>query len=182
MKNLLRRSAKQQPRTAATGNLLAHSVEPVIVRDLHGNIVSWNRAAERNYGWSKSEAVGNVSHNLLETIFPMALDQINDELLSNGQWRGELIHTLSDGTRVRVRSRWELVAQDDSTAAEVVETNNYFEQLKPESAHFTGPSLGLRLVGLFRDRRSWLLLMLASILAIQLYWEMSNNVTAFQVF
>lgn len=144
------------------------SIEPVIERDLRGTILAWNRAAERSYGWSKEQALGSVSHNLFNTIFPVALDEINSQLMQAGSWEGELIHVLSDGTRVRVLSSWTLLTEEGAEPAGVVETNSGFEPLAPESAHFSEPSLVHRLVSLMRDKRAWLVLVLILIVILEI--------------
>ena len=41
--------------------------ESVIVRDLEGRITQWNAASRRLYGWTRSEAVGRITHELLMT-------------------------------------------------------------------------------------------------------------------
>src|SRR5688572_16375374 len=110
------------------------SLNTSIMRDLSGEIYYWNRAAERHYGWSKKEAVGQVSHHLLGTVFPSPLDEINNILLRHGYWEGWLIHTLSDGRRVRVKSRWEILKDDVFPAVKVLETNRAFETVRPENA------------------------------------------------
>ena len=43
---------------------------PVLVRGLDGRIVRWTQGAQRLYGFSKAEALGRVSHELLQTQFP----------------------------------------------------------------------------------------------------------------
>lgn len=80
-----------------------------IIRDLNGNIVFWDANAVRSYGWDAEQAVGSVSHTLLQTEFPAALTNINNELLKHKLWEGELIHTTKDGARIRVASRWQCV-------------------------------------------------------------------------
>ena len=110
---------------------------PAMVRDLDGRIWSWSTAAERRYGWSRREAVGNVSHHLLQTIFPCPLQEINRELLTRGYWEGELIHTLSTGYRVKVFSRWELKKDDKGADLKVVEVNRGFTTVEPDTAFLT---------------------------------------------
>src|SRR5207245_8734576 len=67
---------------------LAH--DSIIIRDMISTILFWNRGAEQTYGWSKAEALGKVSHALLETEFSKPLEQIETELLRDGCWEGEL--------------------------------------------------------------------------------------------
>ena len=72
---------------------LAH--DSIIVRDLEGRILFWNRGAELHYGWRKEEAVGRLSHILLQTQFPMAVEEIFQELSVRSWWEGELVHTIA---------------------------------------------------------------------------------------
>jgi len=138
------------------------SINSVFVRDLEGQIHSWNRAAEHRYGWKAQDAIGNVSHLLLNTVFPDALQEINQLLVENGYWEGELIHTLSNGKRVKVWSRWELQPSQDTGASAVIETNSAFTQLAPESAYFSS-SRSTKLISAFRRAAWWILPLLVAL-------------------
>ena len=118
-------------------NDYASSVHSTMIRDIDGNIIFWNRAAEKNYGFKRAQVVGQVSHHILNTIFPCPLAEINDRLLNNGVWEGELIHTLSDGARVKVRSRWEIVKDRTVGELHVKEVNNPLRSLNPDTAFLT---------------------------------------------
>ena len=72
---------------------------PVLVRDLDDRIVFWDRGAEELYGFSAEEAVGQISHDLLNTVFPRPFEELRAELLRNGTWQGEIV-TPSQG-RIR---------------------------------------------------------------------------------
>jgi PAS domain S-box-containing protein len=104
--------------------LLDLTHDTVFVRDMSDAISYWNRGAEALYGWSRDEAVGKISHQLTQTIFPAPLDEINQELLRTGRWEGELAHTKRDGTRVVVASRWSLQRDELGRPAAILETNN----------------------------------------------------------
>jgi SGNH hydrolase-like domain, acetyltransferase AlgX/PAS fold len=80
--------------------------DSVMLRSMEGIISFWNRSAEELYGWTKEDAVGRVSHDLLQTQFPRPLEEIESELLQKSRWEGKLVHTTRDGTRVVVESRW----------------------------------------------------------------------------
>ncbi len=99
---------------------LAH----VLVRDRDGRIMMWNTGDEQLFGWTREEALGKPSHELLKTRFPRPLSEIEGELLRTGRWQGELVHTRRDGTPVVVASHW--VAQLDETdqLETVLEVNN----------------------------------------------------------
>ena len=105
-------------------NLLDLTHDTVFVRDNNDVITFWNRGAEKLYGWTRDEAVGQVSHHLTQTTFPAPLEEITAELKSTGRWEGELIHTRRDGTRVVVASRWALQLDGQGKPVAVLETNN----------------------------------------------------------
>lgn len=79
--------------------------DAVILRDMEGTIIFWNRGAEEMYGWTRTEAMGMISHVLLRTQFPQSLEQTTTELLRNERWEGELLQTKSDGSGVVISSR-----------------------------------------------------------------------------
>jgi PAS domain S-box-containing protein len=93
----------------------------VMTRTMEGVINFWDRNAERLYGWRKEEAIGRVSHDLLQTQFPKPLNEIEAELIHKGRWEGKLVHTTRDGGRVMVESQWTLDPTEKSAA--VVEIN-----------------------------------------------------------
>jgi PAS domain S-box-containing protein len=82
--------------------------DTIFVRDMNDIIVSWNRGAQELYGWTAEEAIGKNSHQLLHTVFPVPIGEIQAELLRTGRWEGELEKTKADGIRVVVASRWSL--------------------------------------------------------------------------
>ena len=61
--------------------LLDLTHDTVFVRDMNDVITYWNRGAAELYGWTREEAIGKVSHQLMQTIFPAPLEEINAELL-----------------------------------------------------------------------------------------------------
>jgi PAS domain S-box-containing protein len=104
--------------------LLDLTRDTIFVRDVNDVITFWNRGAEELYGWTKEEAIGKISHDLMQTIFPAPLEDIASELIRDGRWDGELIHTRRDGTKVVVASRWSLQRDGQGRPTATLETNN----------------------------------------------------------
>ena len=100
--------------------------DAIIVRDEDGAINYWNEGAERMYGWSKSEALGQVSQTLLKTQLSNSLPDITADVLRDGSWEGELIHTCRDGRRIEVASRWLLDSGSNghSATSQILEINS----------------------------------------------------------
>jgi PAS domain-containing protein len=81
-----------------TEELLQLAPAAIVVRDPETSAIRfWNRGAEDLYGWTPEEALGQVSHNLLRTVFPVPLAQISAVLDSLGHWEGDLVHTGARG-------------------------------------------------------------------------------------
>jgi PAS domain S-box-containing protein len=87
-------------------------------------ITYWNRGALEMYGYTPEQAIGKRSHELLRTVFPVALDVIAAELQRTGHWEGELRHTKADGSQAMVSSRWALQRDPQGRPLSVLETNN----------------------------------------------------------
>ena len=88
---------------------LAH--DAIIVRDPASIIIFWNQGASSLYGWSEEEALGKISHQLLQTRFPQSREATERALEQWGQWEGHLTHTRRDGAHVIVESRQVLVRE-----------------------------------------------------------------------
>ena len=99
---------REQEATAEQAALLELTQDSVFVIDMDGTIRFWSRGAEAMLGYSKSQAAGKISHDLLRTEFPQPLDEIKAELMRVGHWEGDLIKTAQDGRRIVVASRWAL--------------------------------------------------------------------------
>ena len=116
-------------------SLLNLTHDCIFVRDMNNVITYWNHGAEEFYGWTAAETVGKVTtHQLLQTVFPVPLDEINQELLRTGRWEGELMHIRADGIQVAVASRWSLRRDEHGRPVAILETNNDITERKRAEA------------------------------------------------
>jgi PAS domain S-box-containing protein len=97
--------------------------QTVLLRAADGTIWLWNKGAEHMYGWTPEETIGQTSHRLLQTQFPMPLDRIESELRQYGYWEGTLVHRRRDGTSIVVASRWETLRAPSGPMIPVLEVN-----------------------------------------------------------
>jgi PAS domain S-box-containing protein len=125
---LLNRSAEMTLERQA--GLLDGTHDTIFVRDMNDVITYWNRGAEDLYGWTREEALGKVTHDLLQTKFPVPLDEIRAEMFAAGRWEGELVHRKRDGTQITVASRWSLQLGEAGRATGILEINNDITQRK----------------------------------------------------
>jgi PAS domain S-box-containing protein len=104
-----RRTLERQARWQAS--MLEQAHDAIFMWELGGPIVYWNAGAEQTYGFSKEEAIGRMSHDLLRTLRPIARSDFEQMIAAEGEWTGELTHTTRDGRQVVVMSRQQLVAE-----------------------------------------------------------------------
>lgn len=96
----------------------------VMTRDLTGRITFWTEGMERLYGWSKAQAIGSITHELLLTKFPKPLPEIEAQLRRDGNWQGELVHLTRDGQEIVVVSQWLLHRDPEGNPLAVLHVNH----------------------------------------------------------
>ena len=116
-------SARQSERLREKNDLLDLARDAIIMRRPDGTLTYWNRGAELLYGYTAAEAIGAVSHVLLQTVFPIDIREIERRLLADGHWEGDLLHRRRDGSQVYVSSRWMLRRDETGAAVEMFEIN-----------------------------------------------------------
>jgi two-component system, cell cycle sensor histidine kinase and response regulator CckA len=124
------RLQQQQQALRRQANLLDLASDGIFVRDLSGRITYWSAGATALYGWSKADALGQVSHVLLHTDFPQPLATIEATVVNGDQWHGEVVHTRRDGTRLPVASRWTLQRDEDGAPLAILELNSDLTERK----------------------------------------------------
>ena len=123
---------------AEQAELLELTHDAIFVRSLEKKILYWNRAAERLYGWQKEEARGKITHQLLHTVFPKPLPEIQAEVFEKGYWEGELIHRQL--TRLRQPPPHSLAMPDLVCPCVALSPR---QRLSPSMVHVRRPGRGL---------------------------------------
>lgn len=110
-------------RLVEQARLLNLTNDSIIVRDHQDRIVYWNHGAKEMYGFSAKEAIGKITHELLQTAHPENLEKIRKNLERDNHWSGELVHTRKDGKTITVFSRWTLDRDVRGRPTSILETN-----------------------------------------------------------
>ncbi len=89
---------QEQEQNRFKASLLATVGQAVVATSLDGTITYWNNAAEKIYGWTAEEALGN---NIIE-LTPVSFkknkgNEIMDYLKRGDSWSGEILATKKDG-------------------------------------------------------------------------------------
>jgi len=110
--------------------LLDLANDAIIVRDASDRITFWNKGATAIYGFSRQEAIGQVTHDLFRTQFPEPLQSIQEKLLRDGQWSGELRHTCATGAVKILSTRWVVERDESGNVRSVLESNRDITEAK----------------------------------------------------
>lgn len=85
-------------RLALEAAVLDQAGDAIITTDLEGVILTWNRAAEELYGWSRDEALGQQIYYLLPAaLSDTDIDRMMGDFREGLGWSGELVIRRKDG-------------------------------------------------------------------------------------
>lgn len=123
------KKAEEQLRYQA--NLLQNVSDAIISSDLDFRIKSWNKAAEKLYGWSEEEVLGKSVSEVTKLTYPQAREQdIVNTFLMNEYWEGEVIQYRKDGSLIDVHSRISLVKDEFVKPLYAIAVNRDISSLK----------------------------------------------------
>ncbi|MBV7542602.1 EAL domain-containing protein [Acidovorax sp. sic0104] len=110
-------------------SLLDKAQDAILVRDLTHRIIFWNKSAERLYGWSQLQALGQSIETLLYDD-PTHFRHATQTVLEQGEWTGEIVQYHRDGSTIEVEGRWTLVRGDDGQPQSILAINTDIRQRK----------------------------------------------------
>jgi PAS domain S-box-containing protein len=121
---LLARNERANQTLREQASLLDKAQDAILVTNLQRRLTFWNKSAERLFGWTSREAIGQVVTDL---FYPDGdgRDVTNafDDVVRNGEWTGELQPHTKAGRRVIIESRWTLVRGADGEPSSILSIN-----------------------------------------------------------
>lgn len=117
-------------------SLLEKARDAILVYDLDFRLSYWNKGAERVYGWTAQEAIGQDVRDLLYRDHREPFAAAHDALLKDGEWVGELNQTSRSGRAIVGESRWTLVRNDSGQLSSVLSITTDITEQKNVEAQF----------------------------------------------
>ena len=103
-------------------SLLEKAQDAIIVRNLQHEILFWNSACARLYGWTAEEALGSSVAELLYQDQADFLD-CTRQTIERGEWTGELVQYHRNGKPITVEGRWTLVRDEQGAPSAILAIN-----------------------------------------------------------
>jgi two-component system, cell cycle sensor histidine kinase and response regulator CckA len=121
------RESEQKIREQA--NLIDVVSDAIFVRDLDNQITFWNRGAERLYGWTTAEIVGQNADSLLDC-------GNFQTVIQKGEWQGESHRIDRQGQEVIVSTRCTLVRDEEGQPRSILTVDTDITEKKRLETQF----------------------------------------------
>ena len=110
-------------------SLLDRAQDAIMVRGLDNKIRYWNKGAERLYGWTRDEAIGQSIEILLHTDRTAFRDNTR-MVLEQGEWSGEIVQRRKDGSTLIAESHWTLLRDEQEMPDAILGINTDITERK----------------------------------------------------
>jgi len=166
-----RKRAEEQ--IAEQAALLDEARDAIVVRDLKGRTLFWNKGAERMYGWAREEVMGR---NIDQLIYPnlSTFEHVDRLVMKQGEWSGEILHLTKDRRELTIEARLTLLRDKDGCPKSVLAINTDVTDKKTVETQLMRSqrmeSIGTLAGGIAHDLNNILTPILTSIEILKL-WE-----------
>jgi len=126
---------RAEEKVASQAALLDKANDAIVLYGMDDVVSYWNRGAERLYGWTAAEAIGNKITSLICRDTPTRRT-LTAKLVEHGEWSGELTHFAKNGAEVIVEASWTLVRTDVGEGSAILSINTDVTQRKKLEAQF----------------------------------------------
>jgi PAS domain S-box-containing protein len=130
-------SARQraEEQIAEQAALLDEARDAIIVRNIEGKILFWNKGAERVYGWTRQEVLGRNVVDVLHTS-QKRFDVVNALTITQGEWHGELHHLTKAGRKLVIEVCCSLIRNSEGRPKSILSINTDITERKKIEAQF----------------------------------------------
>lgn len=106
--------------------------DAVIVTDMHLRVQSWNKAAERIYGWTEQEVLGRIASDILRSEFasPEERALVIEKIQARSWHQAEVIQYRKDGSRLAILGSITVVDDANGQPLGIVAVNRDITALK----------------------------------------------------
>ncbi len=166
---------KSQEKLREQAELLDAARDAIIVMDLDGRVLFWNRAAEKIYGYSSAEMIHSRMADRLDAPNKPEWEEkwqhIRGALFEKGEWAGELVSFTKDCRTLTVDCSCSLMRDEAGQAKSMLIIATDITEKKKLEAQFQKmqrmESLGALASGIAHDLNNWLSPILTSIHTLQ---------------
>ncbi|WP_164929287.1 hybrid sensor histidine kinase/response regulator [Gloeobacter violaceus] len=123
--------------------LLDVATDAILLRDLDNRVVFWNQGAERLYGWSAAQVLGQTAADLLygrglvgADEARLAAEEVFATVVVRGEWQGELTKFTRSGKKLIAQSRWTLVRDEQGRPKSILTVDTDITEKKQLEAKF----------------------------------------------
>src|SRR2546421_12187340 len=96
---------RYEERIREQAELLDKAQDAIIVRELQGGTIQyWNKGAERVYGWTAEESIGQTARELglLTEANEQQFAEAQQRLLAQGEWAGEVHQQITQSEELMI--------------------------------------------------------------------------------
>lgn len=117
-----------EQKIAEQAALIDIASDAIFVKDLDDHILFWNKGAERLYGWSEAEVIGQKTQTLFNQ--PCKLTEPIQITTEQGSWQGEIEQLTKTGKNIIVESRKTLINNLFSQSRSILVVNSDITEKK----------------------------------------------------
>jgi two-component system cell cycle sensor histidine kinase/response regulator CckA len=135
--------------------------DAILVLNLEGLVIYWNKSAERIYGWNAEDAMGKKLADLVfHGVSAPQLDEVLKTVNERGEWVGELRETTNAGKALVVQGRCNLIRDGQNRPKSYLLINTDITERKQLEEQFLRAqrlqSLGALVSGIAHDLNNML--------------------------
>ena len=104
-------------------DLIDLSPDAIIIKKLDDTVTFWSLGAEKVYGYTKNQAVGQKTSILFNTKSVQPRENIETLLKNEGKWSGEMAHQTKGGRELAIQSYWQAKFNENKEIVEIFESN-----------------------------------------------------------